>query len=333
MIEILKKQWFVVLIAVIFIGFAVYCIYDSNKDKVPGKSVDGKDVVATIKGDKGAVTADDLFKDLYNRTGQNALALQFQIAVIDQSVKETDAIKTSATNYKANFLTNAEQQMSSYGATDLKSFINQQIAQLGYSYDTLDDYCMLMVKMNKMQNDYIEKHLDELFTTVYDTKSPRTVSHILVKMTDANNPTEEEAKKVKQIEDALAKGDSFASVAKKYSDDSAEQSGYLGYMDADTQFVESFKTAATSLKKGEVSPWVKESNTNYNGWHMIKVEETDKAALMKDKDIKDALYAACATAKPEMSYTFIWEASKKLDIKYASDDTKKQIMDTFGVSE
>ena len=51
MIEMLKRQWFVVLVALIFIGFAVFCIYDSNKDRVSGKTNDGKDVVAAMKDD------------------------------------------------------------------------------------------------------------------------------------------------------------------------------------------------------------------------------------------------------------------------------------------
>ena len=48
MIDTLKKQWFVVLIALIFIGFTVFIIYDTNKGKLPGKSENGKDVIATI---------------------------------------------------------------------------------------------------------------------------------------------------------------------------------------------------------------------------------------------------------------------------------------------
>ena len=34
MIKILKKQWFVVLIALIFIGFATFSVYDTNKGKL-----------------------------------------------------------------------------------------------------------------------------------------------------------------------------------------------------------------------------------------------------------------------------------------------------------
>ena len=48
MAEILKKNWFVVLIAVLLCGFAIYYVWDTTKDFVKGKSVDGKDVIASI---------------------------------------------------------------------------------------------------------------------------------------------------------------------------------------------------------------------------------------------------------------------------------------------
>lgn len=333
MIEILKKQWFVVLIALIFISFAIFCAYDSNKGKLPGKSVGGKDVVATLKGDTN-ITADDLYKNLESTSGKSMLYMRFQAEVIDKSVKTTDAIKKTAQSYENNIQANAESQASSAG-TDSKTLITQQIAQYGFQYDELSDYCMTVAKMETLQNNYIEKHLDELFAPMYKEKKSRIVSHILIKMTDANNPTDAEKKKVKEVEDALKKGTSFAEVAKKYSDDTAskEDGGYLGYMDTDTQYVQSFKDAAVKLKKGETSSWVKESNTNYNGWHMIKVEETEKDAIEKDKKAKTSLYSAIATANPTISNKYLWEAAKKLDIKYANDDVKKQIMDILDVKE
>lgn len=333
MIEILKKQWFVVLIAVIFICFAIFSAYDSNKGKLPGKSVGGKDVVASLKGDT-LITADDLYKNLESTSGKSILYMRFQAEVIDKSVKTTDALKKTAQSYENNIQANAESQASSAG-TNAKTLISQQMAKYGFQYDELSDYCMVVAKMETLQNDYIDKHLDELFAPMYKEKKSRTVSHILIKMADANNPTDAEKKKVKEVEDALKKGTSFADVAKKYSDDTAskESGGYLGYMDTDTQYVQSFKDAAAKLKKGEVSPWVKESNSNYNGWHMIKVEETDKDAIEKDAKAKTSLYTAIAQANPTISNKYLWEAAKKLDIKYANDDVKKQIMDILDVKE
>lgn len=333
MIEILKKQWFVVLIALIFICFAIYSAYDSNKGKLPGKSVDGKDVVASLKGNT-YITGDDLYKNLESTSGKSMLYMRFQAEIIDKAVKTTDALKKTADSYEKNIQANAESQAASSGM-DAKTMISQEVAKYGFQYDELNDYCMTVAKMETMQNDYIAKHLDELFSPMYKTKKSRTVSHILIKMADANKPTDAEKKKVKEVEDALKKGTSFADVAKKYSDDTAskENGGYLGYMDTDTQYVQSFKDAAFKLKKGEVSPWVKESNANYNGWHMIKVEETDKNAIEKDEKAKKSLYTAIAQANPSITNKYLLEASKKLDIKYANDDVKKQMMDILDAKQ
>ena len=64
MIEKLKENWFVVLVAVILIAAVGYYTYDTNKGKLPGKKVDGKDVVASI-GDTDFF-ADDLYLELYS---------------------------------------------------------------------------------------------------------------------------------------------------------------------------------------------------------------------------------------------------------------------------
>lgn len=333
MIEILKKQWFVVLIAVIFIGFAIFAAYDTNKGKLPGKSVGGKDVVASLK-DGVNITADDLYKQMENTSARGLLYMQFQADVINKGVKTTDELKKTAQAYESNIRQSAESQASSAG-TDAKTLITQEIARYGFTYEQLGDYAMTVAKMEKLRDEYISKNFDALFTPMYEKKSPRIVSHILIKMADAQKPTEEEMKKVKEVEEALKKGDKFEDVAKKYSDDTASKAegGYLGYMDSDTQFVQSFKDAAVKLKKGEVSPWVKESNQNYNGWHMIKVDETDKTEIGKNEKVKTSLYTAIANANPDITNKFLWETAKTLNIKYANDDIKKQIMDIMNVKE
>lgn len=334
MIELLKRQWFVVLVALIFIGFATFCIYDTNKDRIPGKTHDGADVVASV-GSDSYITADDLYDCLYQSYGASSVSTKFQLAVISQAVKETDKLKEQATNYKANYISQAETNMTSAGYSDIKSYINSQLNPLGYSYETFDEYAMIAVKINKLAEDYIDDHLDELFTPIYEKNSSREVSHILIKMADSQNPTDTEKEKVEKVEKALAKGDSFEKVAKKYSDDtgSAEKNGSLGYMDSNTEYVESFKTKALSMKKGEVSEWVKESNENYNGWHMIKVDETDKAALLKDKTLKDSIYQTIQENTSDLYSKYVWQASKDLKIKYSSDEVKEQIMESLGIEK
>ena len=46
--KFLKKNWFVVMIVIIFIGISTYYIYDTNKGKLKGKKTNGEDVVFSI---------------------------------------------------------------------------------------------------------------------------------------------------------------------------------------------------------------------------------------------------------------------------------------------
>ena len=94
MAEILKKNWFVVLIAVLLCGFAIYYVWDTTKDFVKGKSVDGKDVIASI--DNYDLTADDLYGEI-ERFSVSQLYYRFRNAVIEQTVtEETDEMKENA---------------------------------------------------------------------------------------------------------------------------------------------------------------------------------------------------------------------------------------------
>lgn len=330
MVEILKKQWFVVLIAVIFVSFAIYYVYDTNKGKLPGKSTDGKDVIAEIN--KKDITADDIYNNLNNSMGGSIAYMYFERAVADQAVKTTAAMEKDAKAQAEGYRT---QVSSTYGDAAGKEFLKSGLESIGYGEDDLEAYFLHYIKVDKLQNSYIEKHLKELFEPLYKEKNSRIVSHILIKMVDANNPTEEELAKVKKVEDALKEGKDFAKVAKEFSDDTGSKAngGNLGYSDSDTNYVAPFKEKAFAMQKGEVSEWVKVSDTNYSGWHMIKIDETDMDAIMKDKNTKDGLYKAISTANPELKTKIVWEKSKKLKVEFSDKKVKKALMDYMSIEE
>ena len=94
MIEILKKQWFVVLIAVILISFAIFSIWDTNKGKLAGKKADGKDVIASV-ADKN-IFVDDIFNDLKTQSADAYLYQKFQDAVANEVIETDDDIKSTA---------------------------------------------------------------------------------------------------------------------------------------------------------------------------------------------------------------------------------------------
>lgn len=330
MIEILKKQWFVVLIAIILISFAVFSIWDTNKGKLPGKTADGKDVVAAVADQN--IFADDVFEAIKEQSADQYLYQKFQDAVANEAIETTDEIKTEAQTQVESIETN----FKSNDPTNYKTNIQSQLAAIGYS--DLSDYCLKSIKVQKLLTNYMDEHMDELFTPLHKEKNGRIVAHILIKMEDSANPTDEEKAKVKKVEDALAAGTSFADVAKENSDDSsASVGGLIGYSDSDSQLVKEFKEMALSLKKDEVSDWVKVASTNYQGWHKIIVLETDKDAIVKYEDendtVKNQIYSTIMNANENLDRKIIWEKSKELEVTYANDEIKKQLMEYMSIEE
>ena len=99
------------------------------------------------------------------------------------------------------------------------------------------------------------------------------VSHILIKLKTGATPADtlKAYNKIKSIYNRIKKGESFETLAKKYSDDTytAVKGGDLGYFTV-FQMVYPFESAAYNTKKGEMS---KIFRTRF-GYHILKV--TDK---------------------------------------------------------
>ena len=70
MLNFLKKNWFVGLIVLVFTGFSIFYIYDTNKGKLKGKTVNGEDVVYSINDED--VTISQFYDDLYKKNGTDS---------------------------------------------------------------------------------------------------------------------------------------------------------------------------------------------------------------------------------------------------------------------
>ncbi|NCC53885.1 MAG: foldase [Erysipelotrichia bacterium] len=331
-LDILKKFWFVILVGVIFISFAIYFAWDTNKDKIPGKSVDGKDVIFST--DDYNYTADSYYKSLYETENNGTKAgvaqlytlLQKQIAsTIDADSTMEEAAKTQAENMLAQW----ESSASSY-----IPYYDNQLKAMGYSGGTedLEEYTLDIAKLQKLTKDYIKKH-PELFDEVYESDSPREISHILIAFDDAANPTETpteaEQKKMDKVMKALDKGQKFASVAKKYSEDgSASEGGRLGVQIA-SNLVSQFSDVAWSLKAGEMSGWVK---SEY-GYHLILVNNTDKEKMLKKEANLDSITTLIQNKNTNLTNEIIWNTAKKLKIEFKDKALKKELMEYIGVKD
>ena len=326
MAEILKKNWFVVLIAVLLCGFAIYYVWDTTKDFVKGKSVDGKDVIASI--DNYDLTADDLYGEI-ERFSVSQLYYRFRNAVIEQTVtEETDEMKENADKLKENLEAQA-QSSSSYSADEL---ISNMLESVGLESDELDRFCMLAQKESVMQRNYVEKNYD---TLMKDVKNAHIISLIEISVSDADALSDDESETKEKIDAALKKGTAFADVAADYTQSTqTDENGLYGYVDSETEasstLTDDMLKAALALKEGETSSWIKVSGDSGDKLVLIYADVVDKDNIKasKDSDVWSSLVSALISRNSTLSSEILFDAADQLEITF-TDDTMLSRLRTY----
>lgn len=321
--DMFKKYGVLILICVFFIGIIIYFGYDQTKNVVQGKKANGEDVMFTINNED--VTTNEFYDILYKDLGIQTAYTQFEKAVVDATIESTDEMKKNADDYAANIVSNFQSQ---YGAKYEEELV-KILKTLGYSEASdLNTYMLEGLKKNALIEKYVEENKDTVYTPYAEAKKPRVVSHILVKMADPANPTDEEKAKMDAVNAALAEGKSFADVATEYSDDtgSAVNGGSLGFMDADTQFVPTFLEAALALENGQRSEWIQ---SDY-GYHLIENNATDFETFTTYPEF----YTQLTTFAPDIQPKAVWEAAQNLGIDFKdNEEFKTELLKYMGISE
>lgn len=139
----------------------------------------------------------------------------------------------------------------------------------------------------------------------------RRVSHIMVTF-NGKRSREEAVTRLERVRERLAEGESFADLAREFSDDTttAEQGGDLGFISPGF-FGEAFDDAAFGIGQGQVSGIVETDN----GLHLIKVTELDQPPL---EELRDEL--AREVALDEVNDTFNRRVQALIDESFAAED-------------
>jgi peptidyl-prolyl cis-trans isomerase D len=143
--------------------------------------------------------------------------------------------------------------------------------------------------------------------------------HILFRISENAKTAEiqEILDRAKKVLDLARKGDNFAELARKYSDDStAPNGGDLGYFKSG-DMVKPFADSAFSLNKGEISDLVR---TRF-GVHIIKVEDIKEEAVKPLAAVKESVRQSL---KEERSREIaLQRADSFIDLSRALDDLQK----------
>lgn len=327
--ELLKKYWFIIVVGVLLLVFVIAWSIDSNKNEiktdVQTKIIDGKYSLFEIDGN--AFTADD-FYDVIDTTSSMSIALDDLMTIIaNKEVKSTEEIKTLATN-------NAQYYVTNYTTEQLEQLMRQNGLK---KYGNITTYFETMFKKQELLRKFYLNHDEDILTPYIDGKTYKKISHILIKVSDVKeetdengntihvaNPTEEETKKLNEVKEAL-KTKSFAEVAKKYSEDgSASLGGLLCCCTDDeiaSKYVKEFADGAASLKFGQQSDVI----TSQYGYHIILVEEPTHEDILSDQDF---LQEITNSNSSENYIKLLKEYSEKYNIEIVSDDIR-EIFDNY----
>ena len=319
MIEKLKKHWFVALVAVIFIFGIVYFGREQAGKKLKGKKIDGQDIVYSI--DDKNVSADEYHDLLLDAYGDAEIYKLFEKSVIS-SIESSDEIKEKAKKdaetVKKNVSASAGKEGLNQLEEALKSMGYKDLKELPLLYEDMykrDELLLTFVTDNKKT--YIDDYEKEF--------KPRLVSHILIKMDNPEQPSEEEQKVLDKVDKSLKDGKDFGEVAMELSQDemTAPEKGSLGFMDANTQYEPSFLMTALELKDGQYSDWIK---TNY-GMHRILVNSSKFEDYSKD----DAFIQQFMQNNPNALFKAIWEKAEDLDVEFFQEETKERLLKYMGI--
>jgi peptidyl-prolyl cis-trans isomerase D len=134
----------------------------------------------------------------------------------------------------------------------------------------------------------------------------RRAAHILIEVNDKVNEAQAKAK-IDEVQQRLAKGESFEALAKEFSQDpgSAANGGDLGYAGPGV-YDPTFEKALYALNKDQVSAPVR---TDF-GWHLIKLLGVEAPQVPSFASLKDKLTKELKAQQVEQRFV---EATKQLE--------------------
>ncbi|HEY0720229.1 MAG TPA: SurA N-terminal domain-containing protein [Gammaproteobacteria bacterium] len=162
----------------------------------------------------------------------------------------------------------------------------------------------------------------------YRTPDERKARHILIRVAkDADEKSVAEAKnKIEALAQRIAKGESFAEVAKANSQDpgSAQQGGDLGFFGRGVMDP-AFESAVFALKKGEISQPVRSAF----GFHLIQLDDIRGGDTKPLSEVHNQIAAEIRQEQAEQKF---FELAGKLgNIVYEHPDTLEEASNQLGL--
>lgn len=272
------------------------------------------------------------------RARREVLSQQLQIAVMGSEfatsteeqalqqlrgqTRDVGFMVLSAVNYEKDMEVTDEENRRYYEENAQRFAIPEQVS---VNYIELDAQA-LATAIPVSEQEIAERYESQKLN--YTNPEERKARHILVRVAkDADEKSVAEAKaKIEELAARIAKGESFAALAKEYSQDpgSAPQGGELGFFGRGLMDP-AFESAAFALKKGEVSQPVRSSF----GFHLIQLEDIRGGDTKPLSEVRNQIAAEIRQEQAEQKFFEI--AGKLGNLVYEHPDSLEEASAQLGL--
>ncbi len=278
----------VALTAAVALGLGACSKKKAERAQAFPDSLVATEVVAIVNGD--SIYAKDLIVLAYTTTPASQDSMKsrsFNLLLLDQMVdrklfvQEARAVGTTLPDSVIDRV--MDQFVGQFGGPERT---DQELAKVGFTRADVRASIQrdLLIRAYVQQNLEPTVSVNEADVHAYFDQNPTMfagrdsvrVRHIilLVNKSDTDDRKQERRAFLEKLRQRILKGEEFARVAQKYSEDgSSTRGGDLGYF-ARGSMVPEFEDAAFALKRGQMSDIIE---TRF-GYHLIKCVDTKKAA-------------------------------------------------------
>ena len=304
--------------------------------KQVAKLSNGEEALVTFNKEKLSISVDDLYNTLKDKYGAEELYSIIDTKILENKYKDDlDDAKKEADSTLESIKENFKDDNGKYDESQLLAALKQY-----YNYNSIDEFKDAIVLDNlrvKATEDYVKKQISSKEIEQYykdEIVGDRKVSHIEIIPETKDNMSEDETKaaeeaalkEAKTVIAKLKKGEKFADLAKKYSDDedTKNKGGDLGYINKGDYGDDAFDKEAWSLEVGKYSVTPVQTSSGYEIIYITK--EKTKAEL---KDVKSEIIKSLTDKKLAEDPTIQFDAMKSLREKYGMKFEDKELKSDF----
>lgn len=189
--------------------------------------------------------------------------------------------------------------------------LRQQLQAQGVTYKQFRQHARIQIEKMMMVEKEVRQKINispaeikayyDAHPAEFKVKKERfKLAQILIALPPNPTPTEVEAarKKADKVRKLAVNGGNFATLAHKYSDDnSSSQGGELGYFSRG-EVLDPIQNAIDKLQPGQISEPVR----TVHGFHILKLEEHDKAGLKPLAEVSSQIRGKLMTEKAKQEF-------------------------------